>query len=327
MLRMIRVLALPTFALIAALTWPPASNAQSYPSKPIRIIVGYPPGAGIDFTARLFAERLKTALGQPVLVENKAGAGGELAAEYVSRSDPDGYTLMYAVGSDLVWTKFLTRRATVDPLKDLTPIATVISSVNCVAVNAAFPIKSFEELVEFTRANPGKLTYGTAGIQSYYYLIGEALKQHGIDMLHVPYKGNAPVVSALLSREIDVALTTLASVAAHVESGTVKPLAVMEAKRYPGVPEVPAISEVLPTFDAPLSWFGFFGPPGMSQEVLRKLHAEISQALSSTEIRDKIKSLNLNIFPTTASEVRPLIMESTETFGRLIKSTNIKPID
>jgi tripartite-type tricarboxylate transporter receptor subunit TctC len=158
-------------------------------------------------------------------------------------------------------------------------------------------------------------------------LIGEALKQQGMDMLHVPYKGNAPVVSALLSREIDVALTTLASVATHVESGTVKTLAVMEAKRYPGAPEIPAISEVLPAFHAPLSWFGFFGPPGISQAILEKLHAEINSALSSTEIHDKIKSLNLNIFPTAANDVRPLIMESTETFGRLIKSTNIKPID
>jgi tripartite-type tricarboxylate transporter receptor subunit TctC len=323
----IRILATSMLALIAILASPAASNAQDYPSKPIRIVVGYPPGAGIDFTARLFADWLKAALGQPVLVDNRAGAGGELAADYVSRAEPDGYTLMYAVGSDLVWTKFLTRRATIDPLKDLTPIATVISSVNCVAVNAALPIKSFRELVEFTKANPGKLTYGTSGIQSYYYLIGEALRQQGVDMLHVPYKGNAPVVSALLSREIDVALTTLASVAPHVESGTVRVLAVMEPKRYPSAPDVPAISEVLPAFRAPLSWFGFFGPPGMPEPVVERLHAEIGKALTATEIRDKIKSLNLNVFATARSEVRPLILESTETFGRLIKSMNITPID
>jgi tripartite-type tricarboxylate transporter receptor subunit TctC len=323
----IRILATSMLALIAILASPEASKAQDYPSKPIRIVVGYPPGAGIDFTARLFADWLKAALGQPVLVENRAGAGGELAADYVSRAEPDGYTLMYAVGSDLVWTKFLTRRATIDPLKDLTPIATVISSVNCVAVDAALPIKSFRELVEFAKANPGKLTYGTSGIQSYYYLIGEALRQQGVDMLHVPYKGNAPVVSALLSREIDVALTTLASVAPHVESGTVRVLAVMEPKRYPSAPDVPAISEVLPAFRAPLSWFGFFGPPGMPEPVVERLHAEIGKALTATEIRDKIKSLNLNLFATARSEVRPLILESTERFGRLIKSMNIKPID
>src|SRR5262245_29982774 len=178
---MIRVLAIPILALLAVLTSPAATNAEDYPSKGIRIVVGYPPGAGIDFTARLFADWLKTAFGQPVVVENRAGAGGELAGEYVSRAEGDGYTLMYAVGSDLVWTKFLTRRPTIDPLKDLTPIATVISSVNCVAVNASHSLGSFKELVEFSKQNPGKLTYGTSGVQSYYYLIGEALKQQGVD--------------------------------------------------------------------------------------------------------------------------------------------------
>ena len=211
---------------------PVPAPAQDYPARPIRIIVGYPPGAGLDFTARLFAEWLKAALGQPTVVENRVGAGGEIAADYVSHAAPDGYTLMYAVGNDLVWTKFLTKRVAIDPLKDLTPIASVISSVNCVAVNAAHSLSSFKELIEFTRQNPGKLTYGTAGIQSYYYLIGEALRQQGVDMLHVPYKGTAPLVPALLGREIDVALTTVNSVASQVAGGNIRILAVMQPERY-----------------------------------------------------------------------------------------------
>jgi tripartite-type tricarboxylate transporter receptor subunit TctC len=324
---MIRVLAMLVLTLCAALTSPPAATAQDYPSRPIRVVVGYPPGAGVDFTARLFADWLKTAFGQSTIVENRAGAGGMIAAESVSRADADGYTLMYAVGSDLVWTKFLTKRPTIDPLKDLTPVATVISSVNCIAVHAAHPLGSFKELVDYTKANPGKLTYGTSGIQSYYYLIGETLRQQGVDMLHVPYKGNAPVVTAMLTREVDVALTTLASVAPHVANGTVKVLAVMEPERYPGAPDIPAIQEALPGFNAPLSWFGFFGPPGMPQPVVEKLNAEINNALKSTEISGKIRSLNLNPFSTKASEVRPLILESTETFDRLIKTMNIKAID
>ncbi len=326
-LNMIRVVAMSALALIAVLASSAATNAQDYPSRPIRIIVGYPPGAGIDYTARLFADWLKTALGQPTIVENRSGAGGAIAAEFVSRSDPDGYTLIYAVGSDLVWAKFLTKKATVDPLKDLTPIATVISSVNCVAVNAAHPLQSFKELVEFTKRNPGKLTYGTSGVQSYYYLIGETLRQQGVDMLHVPYKGNAPVVSALLTREIDIALTTLASVIPQVENGNVRVLAVMEPKRYASAPGIPAISEVLPAFNAPRSWFGFFGPPGLPQPIVEKLNGEIGKALKSTDISEKIRSLNLNVFATPASELRPLSLESTETFDRLIKTMNIKPID
>jgi tripartite-type tricarboxylate transporter receptor subunit TctC len=313
--------------VLTAVLASPAGSAQDYPSKPIRIVVGYPPGAGVDFTARVFADRLKEAFGQPTIVENRPGAGGMTAAESVSRAEPDGYTLMYAVGSDLVWTKFLTSRATIDPLKDLTPIATVISSVNCVAVNASHPLGSFKELVEFSKRNSSKLTYGTSGVQSYYYLIGEALRQQGVDMLHVPYRGNAPVVAALLTKEIDVALTTLASVLPYVASGNVKVLAVMEPNRYAGAPDIPAISESLPAFNAPLSWFGFFGPPGMPEPIVDKLNAEIGNALRSVEIRDKIRSLNLNVFPTQASELRPLILSSTEAFEQLIKTMNIKPID
>ena len=146
------IVAMALFAISAS----PVS-AQDYPSRPIHIVVGYPPGGGVDFTARLFADWLQSAFHQPAIVENRAGAGGEIAAEYVSHADPDGYTLFYAVGSDLEWTKFLSKTPIVDPLKYLTPIATVISSVNCVAVNAASPFKTFDDLAVFTKRNLGKL--------------------------------------------------------------------------------------------------------------------------------------------------------------------------
>ena len=324
---MLRLVTIQGLAAITLLTSPAMTKAQDYPSQPIRIIVGYPPGAGIDFTARLFADWLKTAFNRSVFVENRPGASGQLAAEFVSHAEPDGYTLVYAVGSDFTWTKFLTDQPSIDPLKDLTPVATAISSVNCIAVNATSPINTLQDLVEFTKQNPGKLTYGTAGVQSYYYLIGQALKQQGVDMLHVPYKGTPPVVSALLSREIDVGLTTLASVAPHVANGNVRILAVMEPNRYPGVPDIPAVSEALPKFHAPLSWFGFFGPPGMPQRITERLHSEIGKALNETEIQDKIKSLNLTPFPTQSGAIRPLILESTDTFAQFIKSMNIKPAD
>jgi tripartite-type tricarboxylate transporter receptor subunit TctC len=324
---MFRRVTIQVLAAIALLTAPVVTKAQDYPSQPIRIIVGYPPGAGIDFTARLFGDWLKTAFDKPVIVENRPGASGQLAAEFVSHAQPDGYTLVYAVGSDYTWTKFLTDQPSIDPLKDLTPIATAISSVNCIAVNAASPIKTMKDLVEFTKQNPGKLTYGTAGVQSYYFLIGQALKQQGVDMLHVPYKGTPPVVSALLSREIDVGLTTLASVAPHIANGNVRVLAVMEPNRYPGAPEIPTVSETLPKFHAPVSWFGFFGPPGLPQPIVDKLHSEIGKALADKDIQDKIKGLNLNPFPTQSGEIRPLILESTDTFAQFIKSMNIKPAD
>lgn len=320
-----RVAMFVALALFACTSSP--LQAQDYPSRPIHMVVGYPPGAGVDFTARVFADWLQTAFHQPVVVENRAGAGGEIAAEYVAHADPDGYTLFYAVGSDLEWTKFLSKRPVADPLKDLTPIATVISSVNCVAVNAASPFKTFGELAQFTTANPGKLTYGTAGTLSYYYLIGQALKQQGVDMLHVPYKGNAPVLEALLGREVDVALTTLGSIQPYVASGKLRILAVMEPQRFAGAPAVPTIGETLPKFRAPLSWFGFFGPAGVPQPIVEKLNAEIAHALRSPAIDQKIRNLDLNVFPTETSAIRPLIADSTETFDHLITSMHIKAAD
>ncbi|MGB6538517.1 MAG: tripartite tricarboxylate transporter substrate binding protein [Xanthobacteraceae bacterium] len=322
---MTRIAALCLFALLAAS--PVAAAAQNYPSHPVRIIVGYPAGGGVDYTARLFATRLQAAFGQPAIVENRPGAGGEIAAEYVAHAEPDGYTLFYAVGSDLEWTKFLTRRRTIDPLKELTPIASVISSVNCAAVNAAHPLRSFADLVAFAKRNPGKLTYGTAGTQSYYYLIGLALKQQGVDMLHVPYKGNAPVVSALLGRQVDVALTTLGSVAPLAKTGAIRILAVMEPKRFAAAPEIPAMNEVLPDFRAPLSWFGFFGPAGLPQPIVDQLGAEIGKAARSPDIDQKVRKLDLNVFSTGPHEIRPLIADSTETFQRLIVAMDIKPAD
>ena len=316
------VVALALFAIASPSAW-----AQEFPSRPIHIVVGYPPGAGVDFTARLFADWLQTTFGQPAIVENRAGAGGEIAADYVSHAEPDGYTLFYAVGSDLEWTKFLSKKPVVDPLKDLTPIATVISSVNCVAVNTASPFKTFNELAAFTRQNPGKLTYGTAGTLSYYYLMGQALKQQGVGMLHVPYKGNAPVLTALLGREVDVALTTFGSIKPYVASGKLRILAVMEPKRFAGAADIPTIAETLPEFRAPLSWFGFFGPAGVPRPVVEKLNAEIAKALRSPRIAEKIRNLDLNIFPTDIDGIGPLIAESTETFDHLITSMHIKAAD
>ncbi len=314
-------------ALLPVLHLPAAAQAQPYPAKPIRIIVGYPPGGGVDFTARLIAERLGSAFGQPVIVENRPGAGGSIGEAFVSKSEPDGYTLVYAVGSDAASRKFFTRKPTLDPLKDLTPVATVVGSVNCIAVRASHPAKSFKELIELARRNPGKLTYATSGVQSYYYLIGELLRQNGMDMLHVPYKGNAPVVTALVSGETDIALVNLAAILPHLNSGKARALAVLETKRYPGAPDVPTVSEELPAFKAPPSWFGFFGPPGLPQPIVERLNDEVAKALESPEVRSKIAGIHLNILVTPPSQLRSFVMETTESFRKVVESAKIQPYD
>jgi tripartite-type tricarboxylate transporter receptor subunit TctC len=306
---------------------PATAHAQSYPAKPVRLIISYPPGGGLDQTGRMVAQQLSASLGQPVVVENRAGAGGTIAEDFVSKAEPDGYTILYTVGSDMASRKFLTRKPTLDPLKDLTPVATAIGSVNIVLVNAAQPAKTFKQLVDFAKRNPGKLSYGTAGVQSYYYLIGELLNQNGMKMLHVPYKGNAPVVAALLGGEIDVALVNFAAALPLMKSGKGRALAVMESKRYAGEPDVPTVSEELPAFKAPLSWFGYFGPPGLPQPIVVKLNAEIARALDAPEVRTKIGEQYLNILQTPPDQLRPFIAETADLFGKIIKTANIKPFD
>lgn len=322
-----RILQALSLVLAAALLAPAESQAQAYPSRVVKVVIPYPPGGGVDFTARLIGQRLSASLGQPFIVENRPGAGGSIAEDFVSKSEPDGYTLAYAVGSDLASRKFFTRKPTLDPLKDFTPIATAVGSVNCIAVAGSHPAKSFRELVEMTRRNPGKLTYGTSGVQSYYYLIGELLRQNGMDMLHVPYKGNAPVAVALVAGEIDVALINFAAVLPYLNSGKARALAVMEAKRYPGAPDLPTVSETLPDFKAPLSWFGFFGPPGLAQPIVETLNAEVAKALESPEVRDKVSGIHLNILITPAAQMRPLIVETADSFRRVVDSAKIQPYD
>jgi len=316
-----------SLVLLSVVTLPMTAEAQTYPAKPIRVVVGYPPGGGVDYTARLVSQRLSSELGQPIIVENRAGAGGTIGEEFVSRADPDGYTILYAVGSDLASRKFLTRKPTIDPLRDLTPVATVVGSVNCIVVGPSFPAKSFKELVESAKRNPGKLTYGTSGVQSYYYLIGELLKQNGMNMLHVPYKGNAPVVTALIGGEIDIALVNFAAVLPHLNSGKAKALAVLESRRYAGAPDVPTVSEELPAFKAPLSWFGFFGPPGLPQPIVERLNAEVAKALESPEVSSKIGAVHLNILITPPAQLRSFIMDTSDSFSKIIKSANIQPSD
>ena len=304
-----------------------AGHAQAFPDKPIRVVIGYPPGGGIDFTGRLIADHLSRALGQPVIVENRPGAGGQIGADAVSKARADGSTLLFTVGSDLVWMKYMTKRKTVDPLKELTPIATAVASVSCLAVDAGSPYKTLKDLVEFGQKNPGKLTYGTAGVQTVYYLYGEMLKQNGLSMTHVPYTGTPPIVPALLGHEIDVGALTLAIARPLAAGGKLRLLGVFDPTRYPGTPDVPAIKEVLPGFNAPVSWFGFFAPPGLPQKIAERLNLDVAKAVQSPDVEQKIAVQSQRPMITPYSQMRPLLEQTTEIFHNLIVAAKIQPLD
>lgn len=314
-------------ALGALMALTAAGQAKAFPDKPIRLVIGYPPGGGIDFTGRLIADRLSRELGQPVVVENRPGAGGQIGAEAVSKARADGYTLLFTVGSDLTWTRFMTRRKTVDPLTELTPVATAVASVSCLAVDAGSPYKTLQDLVTAARQSPGKLTYGTAGVQTVYYLYGEMLKQNGVTFTHVPYTGTPPIVPALLGHEIDVGALTLAIARPLAASGKLRLLGVFDPTRYQGTPDVPTIKEVVPGFNAPVSWFGFFGPPGLPAPIGQRLNADVAKAVQSPEIAEKIAVQSQRPMITPYDKMRPLMQETTEIFRKLIETARIKPLD
>ncbi len=315
-----RTIHVTLFATLAFTGFAAHAPAQDYPAKPVRVVVAYPPGGAVDLTARLLQPGMSAALGQPVVVENRPGAAGFVGAEFVARAAPDGYTLLYTVGADLAIRPH--KPGTVDP-RELTPVAGAAASVTCVAVRAGLPAASIGELIEYARRNPGKLTYGTAGIGSAHHLAGERLKQLGAVMVHVPFKGVAPAMTALAGGEVDVAITNLATALPHLRQGKVRVLAVTQVKRFDGARDIPAINEALPGFDMPVAWYGFFGPPGLPRPVVAKLAAAIAGALETAEVRERFSAAAMATAYTGPEAFPALMRDTAEAYGRLIRTAGI----
>jgi tripartite-type tricarboxylate transporter receptor subunit TctC len=306
----------------AALAAAPGAFAQDYPVRAVHVVVPYAPGGAVDLTARMMQQRLSEALGQPFVVENKPGAAGHVGAEAVSRAVPDGYTLLYTVGAELAMRQ--SRPGSIDPLRHLTPIASTVASVSCIAVRAGLPVASIGELIGYARRNPGKLTYGTAGIASTQHLTGEHMKRYGVDMVHVPFKGVAPAMTALVSGEIDVSVTNLATALPQVRQGKIKLLAVTQARRFEGAREIPAIDEALPGFDMPVAWYGFFGPPNLPRPVVAKLAAAIGKSLGAQELRQKIAEGAMSVVFTGPDAFPAFIRDTASAYGRVIDAAGVR---
>ena len=239
------------------------------------------------------SDLFSAALGQPVVIDNRAGAAGRIGATYVSKAAPDGYTMLYTVGSDLSMRQ--NGPAALVLLRDLTPVATAVASVSCVAVRNDLGVANFRELVEMARRFPGKLSFGTAGVASTHHLTGERLRQLGADMIHVPFKGLGPAVTALASGQIDLNITNVATVLPQARAGKVKIIAVMQPTRFEGLPDVPAANEGLPGFDVPVSWYAFFGPPGLPRAIVNRWNAEIAKVLELPDIRARMNESSMAI--------------------------------
>ncbi len=313
------------FAALALTALSPAAQAQTYPSRPITIVLGFTPGAASDTAARLVGEHLSTALGQPVVVDNRAGASGNLAAGFVARAPADGYTLM--VGADVVMTSnvYLFKTVPFDPVKDFAPITNMGDNIICLAVNGEFPAKSVAEFVAYAKANPGKVSYGSSGVGSPHHLAGELLKSKAdIAITHVPYRGGGAAANDLIGGHIPAAFLSLSAAVPHLSSGKVRILAVVEKQRYSEMKDVPTVGETVPGFEMN-SWLGLFAPAGTPQPVIDRLNAEVGKILQIDAVKTKLAALGLAVSPSTPAQLAQIVSSGLQLRGELVKAAGIQP--
>jgi tripartite-type tricarboxylate transporter receptor subunit TctC len=286
----LRLPALAASLALTALTAGPVA-AQTYPDKPVRIVVPYAPGAGADTLARSVGERLGSGLGQTVIVDNRAGAGGTLGADAVAKAAPDGYTIVLGTDATHATNVFLAKKFPYDPLKSFTPIVPAAVNHIVLVVHPSLPVKNVAELIAYAKANPKKLSFGSSGNGSAHHLAGELLNEKaGIDMVHVPYKGGGPAMTDLIGKSIPVLFASHATAKPHIESGKVRALAVVEDKRLGALP---TIGETVPGY-AISSWFAFFGPANLPPAVTARLNTEINKALAQPQLRESLDKAGMS---------------------------------
>jgi len=299
------------------------SAAAQFPSRPITIIVPIPPGGAPDIAARVLAQKLSENIGQPVVVENKAGANGNIANEFVARSAPDGYTLGLLADSQVTINPHLYKMP-IDTLKDLTPVAPVAVNQFVLTVNPSLPVKTFAEFIEYAKkANP-PLAYASGGNGSQHHLTMEMLKlRAGINLLHVPYKGGTPAAAATVAGETAVVWSGTSN-AAQIKAGRLRPIAVSGPHRSALYPDLPTLGEFYPGLENSI-WLGLFAPAGVPEDVLSKLRSEIRRAMESPDVKKKLNSAGgLDPFLASPEEFKALIQRDYAKFGKLVKDINLK---
>jgi tripartite-type tricarboxylate transporter receptor subunit TctC len=299
------------------------AHAQTFPAKPIRAISQFGSGASGDLASRIVTGPMSEQLGQPVVVENRPGATGLVAAEPVARAAPDGYTLLISSPSQMVrWAAGL--RSSVDPIRDLTPIMPVGDVPTAIFVHASQPFNTLKDLLDYARANPGRLAYGTSGVGSKSHLAAESIQQLiGVKLLHVPYKVGNQAMLDVVAGQLPVSLSISDLGLPHVKTGKIKALAIL-GDRSPAVPGVAAVAETVPGFISPPSWVGFSGPAGLPQPILRRLSDAAIKAVRSPEATAKLSIIGYEIWAYTPEEFSAMVKRDFELVARIIKSSAIK---
>lgn len=302
------------------------ATAQDWPSRTITIVVPFPPGPALDLVAREVATKMAGSLGQTVVVVNRTGANGTIGSNGVARAAPDGYTLLAATVGTHVTAVNLIKNLPYDPIKDFTPIIAAVEPVTCLAVNASLPVNSVPELIAYAKAHPDELSFGSSGVGSVFHLMGELFNATaGVKIKHVPYRGVAPAMQDVIGGHIPMVFISVANAEPAAKAGQVKILAVLEPTRYSKMPDVPSMSEIIPAFRKPSSWFGFFGPPGMPAPIVNRLNAEMSKALTDPDV---VKILDINgyaVIGGTPQQFADLLKDGIQRYGALIKAAGIQP--
>ncbi len=312
-------------ALAASSLMPMAARAQAWPDRPVRLVVPYAPGAAADALGRAVADKLAPALGQPVVVDNRAGAGGTLGAEYVSKQPADGYSIVLGTDATHATNHLISRRFPYDPVKGFTPLVPAAVNHIVLVAHPSQPYKSVPELIAHAKANPRKLSYGSSGQGSAHHLAGELLNElAGIDMVHVPYKGGGPAMTDLLGNNVPLVFASMATARAHIESGKVRALGVVESKRFAGLPNVPTIGEVVPGY-AIQSWFAFFAPPGLAAPVTSRLAAELNKVLEQPAVRDLLEKSGMSPTGGRPDALAAFVQSEIAQRTRLVKAAGIEP--
>ena len=312
---------LVTFALSATVQ---LAGAASFPDRPINLVVPNPPGGLVDTSARLLSEPLTRVIGQTVVVDNKPGASGNIAYQYVANAKPDGYTLLISYSGYHVGNPALMDKLPWDPIKDFSPIALLTVSTNVIAVHPSVPVNNLKEFIAYAKANPGKLNYASQGNGSVSHIGTEMFKQTtGIDIVHVPYKGSGPAIQDVLAGQVQVFISTPPSLMQHVQSGKLKGLAVTGKNRHPGMPNVPTTAEAgLPSFQLE-SWVALFAPAGTPAPIVTKLTDSVKKSLALPEVKERADAAGVELRYLTPAQTEALVKKELPYWSKVIKSANI----
>src|SRR6185503_4268234 len=312
-----------TLLFVIAALLSAAASAQSWPQKPVRFIVPFPPGGATDISARLLGEKLSQIWNQQVVIENRGGAGGGVGAAEAARAAPDGYTLFFPSGSVVTANQHIYAKLNYDPEKDFIPVTNVVSGPQVLTVPASSPYKTVKDLIDAARAQPGKLTFGHAGIGSQTHLAAENFVSTArIDVVAVPYKGEGPALTGLVGGDTTFAVTNVAATIGHLSSGRLRALGVTSKTEFPQLPGVPAIAKTLPGFEN-TGWFGIVAPAGTPSEIIRKVYQDTKKALESTDLRARLYVQGLAPVGDTPEEMGRAMKEETQLWARVVRERKI----